>query len=75
MATILCLDDEPAIGLIIQDTLERAGHQTVAAHNVPLALQALKSGTIDLIISDYRMPGLTGLEFPRSFGRRDMRHR
>lgn len=63
MATILCLDDEPAIGLILQDTLERAGHQTVPAHNVPLALQALKNGTVDLIISDHRMPGLTGLEF------------
>lgn len=63
MATILCLDDEPAIGLILQDTLERAGHQTVSAHNVPQALQALQAGSIDLIISDYRMPGLTGLEF------------
>jgi len=63
MATILCLDDEPAIGLILQDTLERAGHEAVSAHNVPQALQALQAGTIDLIISDYRMPGLTGLEF------------
>jgi DNA-binding NtrC family response regulator len=63
MATILCLDDEPAIGLIIQDTLERAGHQTVSAHSVPLALHALKNGSVDLVISDYRMPGLTGLEF------------
>jgi DNA-binding NtrC family response regulator len=63
MATILCLDDEPAIGLILQDTLERAGHEAVSAHNVPKALQALINGTVDLFISDYRMPGLTGLEF------------
>jgi DNA-binding NtrC family response regulator len=63
MATILCLDDEPAIGLILQDTLERAGHQTVSAHNVPQALKGLSEQSIDLIISDYRMPGLTGLEF------------
>ena len=63
MATILCLDDEPSVGLILQDTLERAGHETVAANTVPQALQALAGRAVDLIISDYRMPGLTGLEF------------
>src|SRR5256885_4862163 len=63
MATILYLDDEPAIGLILEDTLERAGHVAIGARTVPEALQALAKESVDLIISDYRMPGLSGLEF------------
>jgi DNA-binding NtrC family response regulator len=63
MATILHVDDEASIGLILQDTLERAGHRAVGAQSVPEALQVLAQEEVDLIISDYRMPGLTGLEF------------
>jgi DNA-binding NtrC family response regulator len=63
MANVLYVDDEPAIGLILQDTLERLGHSAIGATNVPEALQALSRNRIDLIISDYRMPGLSGLEF------------
>src|ERR1700694_5800808 len=63
MATILYVDDEPAAGLILEDTLVRAGHRAIGARNVPEALHALREGGIDLIISDFQMPGITGVEF------------
>src|SRR5260221_12175325 len=62
MATILYLDDEPAIGLILEATLEPSGHAVVGSTTVSEALRALAEHDIDLIISDYRMPGLTRLE-------------
>ena len=63
MATILCVDDEPTVGMILEDALVRAGHQTIGARSVAEAMEVLVRGGVDLIISDYRMPGQTGLEF------------
>ncbi len=63
MAPILCVDDDESNGLVLEATLSRAGHTPIGARNVPEALKVLQRGDIDLIISDYRMPGLTGLEF------------
>lgn len=62
MATILCVDDEATSLLVLQSILDAAGHDTTGVSSVDAALDVLSRGEFDLIISDYRMPGATGLE-------------
>jgi len=62
MATILHVDDQPSVGSLLEDALTRAGHRPVSAANVVEALQVLAREHVDLIISDDRIAGLTGLE-------------
>ena len=63
MATILCVDDEPAVLATFRATLERSDHRVIGVNNAPAALTVLGRGGVDLVISDYRMPDMTGLEF------------
>lgn len=63
MATILWVDDEPAVGSLIAQTLQRAGHRALGAANAAQALDVLAKEQVDVVVSDYRMPGPTGLEF------------
>jgi DNA-binding NtrC family response regulator len=63
MAKILCVDDQPEALEAVRVSLERGGHQVVAVKRVEAALTVLDRGGIDLIVSDYRMPEINGLEF------------
>lgn len=63
MATILIVDDESAPLRIMEEAVREAGHRPVTVRSVEAALTVLERGGIDLIVSDYRMPGTTGLEF------------
>jgi CheY-like chemotaxis protein len=69
MATrhILIVDDEPQVAFFLGKTLERLNqdyHVTVA-HSGEEALKALNASPVDLLVTDLRMPGISGLELIR----------
>lgn len=61
---VLAVDDEPDILESLQTLLESSlDIQVLTAPSGQEALRLLESRPVDLIITDYRMPGMTGLEF------------
>jgi DNA-binding NtrC family response regulator len=62
MATILCVDDEPATGVVLEHNLTKIGHRPLLAASVEEALKLIARTPVDLIIADYRMPKATGLD-------------
>ena len=63
MATILCVDDDPLVGRFIESSVKRLGHTPILAGGVPDAMRFIEQSPPDLIISDYQMPGINGLDF------------
>lgn len=59
---ILCVDDEPAVAEGLQATLRR--HFTVTSALSGLeGLEALRTKQFDVVLSDMRMPGMSGAQF------------
>lgn len=64
-ATILVVEDEPAIQELISYNLELAGHQTLRAENAEEALEMVHAALPDLVVLDWMLPGMSGIEFAR----------
>lgn len=61
-ATILVVDDIPAnLGLLF-DALTQAGHRVLVAESGESALAQLKHELPDLVLLDYMLPGMDGME-------------
>lgn len=62
MACILRLSGAPSVGHIIEQTLERTGHRLQVTSHVTDAFQILARESVDLIVADECLPGITGQE-------------
>ncbi len=60
---LLILDDESRILSSLRRCLRREPYELFTAETAADALRILEAEPIDLVLSDHKMPGITGLEF------------
>ncbi len=62
MQTILAVDDEEHILELISYNLEKAGYHVLKAETGEMALEVLKENKVDLVLLDWMLPGMDGIE-------------
>ncbi len=60
--TVLVVDDDPQIRRFIAESLQRSGFEVLQAGGGDEALHQLEAGQTRLVITDVRMPGMSGIE-------------
>jgi DNA-binding NtrC family response regulator len=69
MPHILIVDDEPSMTWALAEGLSEDGFTTDTFRSAEDAWVWLQSGRSDLVISDLRLPGMSGIEFARKLQR------
>lgn len=62
---LLLVEDEPALLLSLGDALEEAGHRVTRCSDGARAAQVLAVRDLDVLVTDVRLPGLSGCELAR----------
>ena len=63
---ILCVDDEENALILRRLVLEKSGFEVLTANSAREAQDVLAARSVDLILSDQLMPGVTGTELART---------
>ncbi len=59
---LLIVDDDEGMRENLAELFESLGYEVRTAANAPDALQVLDEGDVDLLLTDFKMPGPTGIE-------------
>ena len=68
---ILLVEDEPALGLLIQENLEREGYEVSHAQDGEVALKSFFDEEIDLVVLDVMMPKKNGFDVAKTIRNTD----
>ncbi len=68
-ASILVVDDEPIERQTLTDILRLEGYRVSSVANGEAAVDFVRNNTVDLIVLDLRMPGMSGLDVVKVLGR------
>ncbi len=71
MPSILVVEDEMGQRTVLRRILEREGYEVALAENGLIALEKIEETMFDLVISDMRMPEMTGRDLLREIKQRD----
>ena len=63
--TILAVDDEAHILHVVSLKLQNAGFHVITAKDAEEAVEAAAGVTLDMVITDFQMPGMSGLELSK----------
>lgn len=62
MAHVLVIDDDPGIRLLLKSTLEADGWSVTECEDGQSGLKAFNESSPDVIVLDYMMPGMNGID-------------
>jgi CheY-like chemotaxis protein len=71
MKSILVVDDNELLRRLTCDILREEGYRAVPASNAAEALRAFEEQEFDLLVTDFQMPGMSGIELARAVRNRN----
>jgi DNA-binding NtrC family response regulator len=71
MSTILIVEDEAKMRRLLELNLGEDGFATLSAGDAEAGLKLLRDNTVDLVVTDLKLPGMNGLEFLQAIKRQN----